>query len=565
MNLKRIISALICASIVSTSCFAFTPFAPEASAPGNEQEAVEENISDAQQKPGSLPMRPKDYEYRMFMQILETYVNNHLYEFTEEEVLYQFIYDFLEENPMYLELFINYMLGTMDPYSSYHEASSGFLNPDEEGKGFGFMIKDSGEGVYIETVIKGSNAEDAGFMPGDKFSSVAGINVEGQAYDIVAAILASPNDFIGTTGEATEENAESKNPEVEIVVDRNGEKIALKLHRGPMALSQISTYIDDNGGKPTAYIDVASFLGSETDKEFIELIRKYEKDGIKHLTIDLRDNGGGSLDYALSMAEIFLEKDELICYYNDRTLEKPKPIYSTNEKSKFDSIVILINEYSASAAELFTSILSDKGIAKTVGKKSYGKSLGQSVYTLPNGDYITITTYQMLNEKLESYDGIGLKPDISIEDIEMCFELPSLLSFNHKNAKEIKEGVYSDVTKALEDRLVIMGLLREKYADGIFDDVTKTALYVFQTNHKIENADGYVNDKTVSSITRIINGYKSGTYYDDTQYDVAMIIHHSFSQGKRLAVEKERLREKESKKILERDEKLNAEADAKAS
>ncbi len=561
MNFKKIICAIICASIISTTCFAFTPFANNAQedAAANTEESEEQGKSTA-----SLPMRPKNYEYTLFKQILNTYIENHLYEFTDEEVLYQFFEDFLADNPMYFELFVNYMLGTMDPYSSYHNASSNFLSPEEESTGFGFMIRDGEDCVYIETVIKGSNAEDAGFMAGDKFCSVAGINVEGQAYEIVAAILANPSNY--AKSEQTSEDAsvekDKTTSKIEIVVDRGGEKHTLVLSRGPMAISQISSYIDDNNGKPTGYIKVDTFLGTETESEFTDLVRQYEKDGIKHLTIDLRDNGGGSLDYALAMAEIFLEKDELICYYNDRNSEEPTPIYSTNEKSAFDSIVILINENTASAAELFTSILSDKGLAKTVGNKSYGKSLGQSVYVLPNGDYVTITTYQMLNERLESYDGIGLTPDIRIEDVEMCYELPALGIFNHQNAKQIKEGEYSDVTKALEDRMVIMGLLREKFADGIFDDVTKTALIVFQTEYKMENKDGFADDKTVSKITKIINSYKADTYLDDTQYEVAMIIHHSFSQGKRLAAEKERLRENESKKIAERDERLNALADA---
>ena len=261
------------------------------------------------------------------------------------------------------------------------------------------------------------------------------------------------------------------------------------------------------------------------------------------------------------MVETFLENGETICYYDDKTLEEPIPVKSTTDKVAFDSITILINEKTASASELFTSILQEKGLAKVVGTKSYGKSLGQEVFRLVNGDYITITTYQMLNENLESYDGIGIFPDLTIEDVEMCYTLPALGVFNHQNYVEIKEGEYSDATKALEDRLFIMGVLREEYCDGIFDDITKTALFIMQTDHDM-TATGYVDYDTVSLITRIINSYKAQTYYDTTQLDVAMIVHHSFSQGKRLVVEKERLREKQAKLIEERDAALNAAYDA---
>lgn len=596
MKLKRIFAALIAASVLSASVFSFTPYLPEKDKTESQQtqeenaqdnntqsdEAVkDENVTedDSENKTESQdneddkgvvkPFRPKDLQYQMFEQILDAYVEHHLYDFTEEEVLHKFFADFLADNPMYFSYFMDYLLGTMDPYSSYYPASSNFLEPERGSTGFGFTIKDSEKGVYIQEVIKGANAEEAGFMAGDRFVSIAGINVENQTFDVVSTLLARPQLFV-TVEEETEvtEKSEEKEAvkeekplEVEITVDRNGEKKTFSLSKGPMYVSQVSSSVEENNGKPTAYIILSSFLGEETQEEFINLVKKYADDGIKHLTIDLRDNGGGSLDYALAMVETFLEKDELICYYNDKTLEKPTPVYSTTEKVSFDSITILINENTASAAELFTSILKDKGLARVIGTKSFGKSLGQEVYHLVNGDYVTITTYQMLNEKLESYDGIGIYPDLVIEDVEICYTLPSLGVFNHQNFVEIKEGIYSDVTKALEDRLVIMGVLREEYADGIFDEMTKTALYVFQKDHEIE-ATGYVNYDTVSRITKIINAYKSRNYYDNTQYDVAMIVHHSFSQGKRLVVEKERLREEQSKLIAERDELLEAAYDA---
>lgn len=579
MKIKRILASLIALSVFSTTTFAFTPFgnmpAPETESSNTQSESIENGTEQNEQHNALQQFKPKDYQYRMFEQILDAYVKNHLYDFTKEDVFHKFFKNFLNDNPMYFQLFMEYLLGTMDPYSSYYDSSSDLLEPNKDSLGFGFTIADKNGGVYIESVVEGSNAHKAGFMAGDKFISVAGINVEGQSFDVVTTILARPQNFVekkqeetnvadSTSITATEEVApaaeqaqkkESSQPEIEIIVDRNGEKLTFNLSKGHVELSQISSFVDKNNEKPTAYILLSSFLGKDTEKQFANLVKKYADEGIKHLTIDVRDNGGGSLDFALAMAEVFLEKGELICYYDDRTLEKPQPVYSTTEKVSFDSITILINEHSASAAELFTSILQDKGLAKVVGTKSYGKSLGQTVYSLANGDFFTITTYQMLNEKFESYDGVGVIPDITIENVEMCYTLPSLMIFNHQNFVEIKEKQYSDVTKALEDRLELMGVLRNEYNDGIFDEITKTALFVLQKDHKM-NATGYVDYETVSLITKIINSYKAFTYDEDTQYDVAMIIHHSFSQGKRLANEKERLRKEQAELIEQRDAEL---------
>lgn len=587
MKLKRIIAALLAASAVTINAFAFTPFLPEEQVIENQEpaadsgkdtaeaEKTEEKEDEGTKKPGIVTsFLPKDYRYKIFEQTLDLYVEKHLYDFTEEEVLHKFFEDFLNENPMFFESFMNYLLGTMDPYSSYHDGSSDFLNPQSESVGFGFTVKDSESGVFINTVVPGSSADKAGIKAGDKFVSIAGIDVSGHSFGIVSSLLANPLRYIKKVEEAPaiENEAEgakeekNANPEYEVKVERSGEVLTFNLSKGPMALSQISTTIDENkigenSTKPTAYIQVLSFLGKDTDKEFNELVKKYADDGIKHLTVDLRDNGGGSLELALSMVETFLEKDELICYYDDSTIDEPRPVYSTTDKVSFDSITVLINENTASAAELFTSILQDKGLATVVGTKSFGKSLGQEVFTLVTGDYVTITTYQMLNEKLESYDGIGIIPDLAIEEVEMCFLLPELGIFNHQNFTEIKEGEYSDVAKALEDRLEIMGLLRKDFCDGIFDEKTKTALYFLQKDRGI-NATGYVDYTTVSHITKIINSYKTENYLDNTQYDVAMIAHHSFSQGKRLVKEKEKMREEQAALIEERDAALNAAYDA---
>ena len=592
MDFKKILAGIITVSLLSANAFAFTPYLQESDVSEDieteteteaeteaeaeaETEAEAEEVTDNESTDGNekadvvtkLPSR--NTGYNLFMDILETYVAEHLYETTEEEVINKFFYDFLGDNPAYTRFFIDYMLGTMDPYSSYRPGSSGFLEPDKGSSGFGFIIKDSNDGVFIDKVLPESEAEKAGFKPGDRFVSIEGINVERHTFDIVSTILAGPAEFSLITPEEAEPSEDSteatatpsKKTVFEIVVDRKGENITFNISKGPMTLSMVESYIDENDGKPTAYISVSSFLGDDTEEKFVDLVKQYAQDGIKHLTIDVRDNGGGSLDYALAMAEIFLEKDALICYYEDKNTTEPIPVYSTNEKISFDSVTVLANENTASAAELFTSILKDHGIAKVIGAKTFGKSLGQTVYALSNGDYITITTYQMLGKNLDSYDGIGIIPDLAIENVEMCYTLPPLGVFNHKNFTEIKEGVYSDVTKALEDRLVVMDLLREEYCDGIFDDMTKTVIYLYQKDHGL-NATGYVDYDTVSKITKTINAYKPITYYEDSQYDVAMIVHHSFSQGKRLVNEKERLRKDQAKMIEERDAALNAAYDA---
>ncbi len=538
---------------------------------------ADESDKEAPMPPHNV-ITPTNYYYRLFMQIMDTYVERHLYDFSKQDVMESIFNDFLADNPMYFKYLTQYLLSSMDPYSSYHEKDDGFLDGVGAGStGFGITIQQEDDGVYITSVVPGSNAQKAGLAVGDRLTEIQGINVERLCIEPIMVILANPLWFAPTSETAAENTTENTEASVEstdgngekekakevcdITVDRNGEKKSFTLEKGVLNISQISTSIDENDGKKTAYISVASFMGDNTAEEFNTLVKKYHDEGIKYLTIDLRDNGGGSLDFALSMAETFIPKEQLICYYNDKTLEEPRPIYSTTDHVTFDSVTIMINEHTASAAELMTSILQSNGIAKVIGTLSYGKSIGQEIYYLANGDYITITTYEILDHNLESYNEIGIMPDLVIENVEMCYTLPTLDYFNHQNYVEIKEGEYSIVTKALEDRLNVMGYLYEEDCDGIFDKATSSALYIYQKARGLE-ATGYVTPETVTSITRVINSYKSYSYYEDTQYDVAMIVHHSFSQGKRLVKEKQKLAEKQAKLIADRDAALEAARDA---
>lgn len=573
MNIKKIIAIICALSILCTSALAFTPFLPEdvESESGQEEvtDSTESTSSDSQEEstpesqdkespdsstdiPSKNPVVIKpDYNLyaRLFRQILDAYVQNHLYEFTAEEAMYKFFDDFLRDNPMYFKFMTNYLLGTMDPYSSYHEVNDGFLDGDHASIGFGIIIGEDEDGnVIVDEVIEGGNAEKAGIASGDKFVSVMGMKVDDLPIDAVTTFIANITHFLSEEEKLKDEESVVYSFEFE----RDGKIIPISLTKGIMVTGSIDSYIEDNDGRTTGVIVLSAFLGDKTVEKFSDALESFSAQGIKNLTIDLRDNGGGNLEYALSMAECFIPNGELICYYNDRTLTEPRPIYSTTDSISFDSIAILVNNHTASAAELFSNILRQRGIAKLIGTNTYGKGIGQTVFALANGDYITITTYEILDANLENYNGLGLKPDLEIENAEICYTLPTLGYFNHENYKEIVEGEYSEPAKALEDRLGIAGFLGEEHIDGIFDDTTKRALYALQLDLNL-TATGVLDDATVTKITSLINAYKTYTYFDDSQYEVSLYMHRSFSQGKRRLSELEKLAKEEREKIDERD------------
>ncbi len=558
MLFKKIIALIACASMLfsfSTTVFASNLEEISEKLSQIEKAEKEQKNADAAAVEGQAygentsllrPFNtPSDYLYNLFGEIVNLYVDQHLYSFTREELINQFFRDLIDEHPEYYKLLLNTLLGTMDKYSSYHSVSSGYLEV-ENNISYGIITDIIEEGVLITDVIANSPAERAGLAKGDVITDVSGISMEGLAWNAVSSLLKRPYVFFGQKNEAGRH--ENYNPEVYFTVKRNGATLVFPIMKDVVFENELSySYLEKEG---VAYIAIESFLDDKTVNDFKNKLSEITSSGIKKLIIDLRDNGGGSLDYAVDMAENFVENGDVMCYFNSRKLDSPEPVISTTPKFSFDSISVLINEDTASAAELMADILKMKAGAVLVGKTSVGKAIGQSVYNLTTGDYITITTYEMLDVNMQSYNEIGLIPDLEIDNVELLYDFPKLEYFNHENYKTIEDGVWNEACLALERRLNMMDLLYDSKVDGIWDDSTKTAVFIMQKLSSLPG-DGYLNDETVTYITDIINTYKDYTYYEDSQFDVALLYHSSFDQAKRLIAEKKLLAKQSARQIEE--------------
>ena len=570
--MKRLISAILAVAVIfSCSSFVFASNLDEIYESVQEQykddAAEEESVSvetpdSSKADPyANLPafLRPTDQLYKIFVDILKLYTKDHLYNFTEEELMYKFFYDMIAKHPELYEMMLNTMLGTMDPYSAYHPKDSGYLSLESSSAGYGITVADTENGILIEKVLKQSEAEKAGILPGDIITGIFGFDTTHLPWYAVSVMLKKPYVFISEKGE--DKKYPDYNPEITLTVNRNGEALNFTLKKGLMITDELSSDYKEMDGVKVAYVSVSSFVAEDLAERLKAEIEKIKNDGYTKLVIDLRDNGGGSLNLAIDMAELFVENGTTMCYYNDKKSEEPRAVISDNDKIGFDSISVLINEHTASAAELMASILKNCSGAALIGQNSYGKAIGQSVYTLPGGAYFTVTTYEVLDAESNSYNEKGLVPDLILENVEMLYTLPALEIFNHVNYKEIIAGVYSEPCLALEKRLEVLGYLKADKVDGIWDNYTSLSVYVLQTTYSGEKGTGYLDDKTVSLITELINNCKDDTYLEDSQLDCALLYHSSFDQAKRLVKEKERLAKKQAELIKENNAKLEAEAE----
>lgn len=277
-----------------------------------------------------------------------------------------------------VEKTIPQILAELDPHSVYISAKDVQLATDDlkgsfSGVGIEFIIRD--DTIRVQNVIKDGPANRAGLLAGDKIVSINGKPFVGK---------------IVTNEEAMHRLKGPKDSKVLIGVKRFGEKgvKVFTVTRGDISVNSISAcyMINDT----TGYIRVKSF-GERTYAEMLSALQTLNIEGADHLIIDLRDNGGGILEAAVQMANEFLPKNRLIVYTQGR--KSPRAEYRSNGKGSYQHIpmVVLINEGTASAAEIFAGAMQDNDRATIVGRRSFGKGLVQQQIQFPDGSMIRLT------------------------------------------------------------------------------------------------------------------------------------------------------------------------------
>ena len=277
-----------------------------------------------------------------------------------------------------VEKAIPQILAELDPHSVYISAKDVQLATDDlkgsfSGVGIEVIIRD--DTIRVQNVIKDGPANRAGLLAGDKIVSINGKPFVGK---------------IVTNEEAMHRLKGPKDSKVLIGVKRFGEKgvKVFTVTRGDISVKSISAcyMINDT----TGYIRVKSF-GERTYAEMLSALQTLNIEGADHLIIDLRDNGGGILEAAVQMANEFLPKNRLIVYTQGR--KSPRAEYRSNGKGSYQHIpmVVLINEGTASAAEIFAGAMQDNDRATIVGRRSFGKGLVQQQIQFPDGSMIRLT------------------------------------------------------------------------------------------------------------------------------------------------------------------------------
>ena len=276
------------------------------------------------------------------------------------------------------EKIIPMVLEELDPHSTYvpkEEAEA--ANEELEGSfsGIGVQFNIQNDTVMVVDVIAGGPSEKVGIMPGDRIIEVNDSSFVGK--DI------NNNKVLKTLrGE--------KNTKVNVGIKRNSsaETLYFTITRGdiPVNSVDIAYAITPKIG----YIKVSRF-GANTYNEFVTELTKLKKQGCEEFMIDLRYNSGGYLHAAIKMINEFLEKGELIVYTEGRSYPREDAIANGKGMFKNIPVCVLINEWSASASEIFAGAIQDQDRGIIVGRRSFGKGLVQQQVPLFDDSQVRIT------------------------------------------------------------------------------------------------------------------------------------------------------------------------------
>lgn len=294
-----------------------------------------------------------------------------------EQVIERFYVDSVDAGNMVQDAIVA-MLKTLDPHSSYSdpEETKELTTPLEGNfSGIGVQFNMLNDTLFVIQTTSGGPSEKVGILPGDRIV---------QAGDSVIAGRKLPNSRIIKTLRGP------KGSEVDLKVLRRGEAQPIVFHvvRDDIPVYSVdAAYMAD---PTTGYIRVSRF-GEETDKEFEAALEKLHKQGMKNLIVDLEDNGGGYLQAAHQLASHFLDKGDMVVYTDAPKMGRT--VYAVEKSGNFNKgrLVIMANQYSASASEILSGAVQDNDRGLIVGRRTFGKGLVQRPFPFPDGSMIRLT------------------------------------------------------------------------------------------------------------------------------------------------------------------------------
>jgi len=273
--------------------------------------------------------------------------------------------------------------------------NQGLDGGDFGGTGIVIQVDDKTKYIAVENVIPDGPADKAGLQQDDLITSIDGVSTKGMA------IATASGKLRGKEG-----------TRVTLTIQRDTGALPAPLTIVRAKIHQLSVYEKLLPGK-IGYIALTVF-GRDTGNELTTALDRLQRDGARALVLDLRDNGGGYLDAAVAVSSKFISSGPIVSVESrasnittldaDNTAITPLPL------------AVLVNGYTASASEITSGAIQDSSVGAIIGTKTFGKGVVQTIYPLPDGSAIKVTTARYLTPRNRDINHLGITPDIVITE-----------------------------------------------------------------------------------------------------------------------------------------------------
>ena len=305
----------------------------------------------------------------------------------------------IDEEKMLESAIKGYVEGLDDEYSEYitKEEMKEYME-ETNGKyvGIGVYISNNTQTNQIVVLMpmKGSPAEEAGMKSGDIITKIDGVEYKGEDLSKASNAL-----------------KQEEGTKVKVEILRDNQTIELEIERKTIKINHVESDVINNS---IGYIQISTFDDGCYD-EFKQKIDELKTKNIKSLIIDLRNNGGGIVEEAINIADLFTTKNSTLLITTGKNTEEE--ITKAKKDKEIDMpIVILVNENTASASEILTAAIKENCDKVTiVGKTTFGKGVIQTIFTLTDGSGLKLTTNEYYTPKRNKINKIGIKPDVEVD------------------------------------------------------------------------------------------------------------------------------------------------------
>lgn len=456
--------------------------------------AQEETAPQEETKPEFSPVQLKYAIARVASQI----ASNYYYGVEDADLLYRALCSAIDNGSFDFDMAVERMMKALaDEYSEFYPAErfeQVITDISGEFFGIGVSITLSDEHVVVVSVFPGSPAEKTGILPYDLIVSVDGQSIKGMSTAEVAALI-----------------KREKNSKVDLGIVRNGVPMTINCYCDEVDQNPVSYEIMEDG--KIGYIYISNFT-LNLDEFIVPILNEFNEKGIKDIILDIRNNGGGELNAAVSLANHFIPEGT-IAKFKYKNPEYNQDLTVTNGlKENPYNMVLLVNENSASASELFAGAVKDRDAGAVIGTLTYGKGSMQTISSLMTGSAIKFTVAEFHSPNDTRIHEVGITPEYHVKN--RSYPVPeeefSKAIFNNMGSLEDGEHIL-----AIEQRLEVLGCF-DGEPDMVYDEDTKEAIMYFQMLKGLE-------------ITGVADVY-TAVALNDVEYDFEIVVDDQIEAAK---------------------------------